>query len=78
MCAMPEPRIHENLRDARRAAKIPQHRVAAAIGIADTLYSRVERGKRPLKAIELWRAAQFLELDVASLFETPTENAAAA
>lgn len=80
MCPMPEPRIHENLRAARESAGLPQHKIAAALGMGEQVYGRMERGERPMRAIELWRVARFLGIEPEALFKVnpSTQNAIAA
>lgn len=59
--------LARRVREAREAADVSQGDAAAAIGVSQPTYSRIETGDRPLKAYELVQLADRFKVRAASI-----------
>ncbi len=55
--------FYETIKALRENKKIPQKKLAALLDIDTPMYSRIERGERPLKREQVEKIAILLEVD---------------
>ncbi len=60
--------LGENIRNARKLAKISQESLALTAGLDRSYFGRIERGKINISATNLIKIAVALQTNVASLF----------
>ena len=66
--------ICKNLIYYRHLSNHTQSRVAFYLNISRQAYSNYERGKREIRARELFRLALFYQISIDDLFRYPPEN----